>query len=191
MTKTKSLHELTAELGKAYKTWKSGETSKDNLRKDFFQSVTDRYANSKGELEERYVVVDGTDLDVAEAKLRQKYPRWDILDIRVDEGYPDRFEAIIVERPEFKPYTFVNPTDGMVYTKQVSAGSIYVDDERLAQENPDLWEKVSYVPEPERQLRSLDDLAPDVLAELAEYMYEGPPKVSLPAPRKAKPEELE
>ena len=181
-----TLNEVTTKLGSSYREWKKSEKDKESYRKDFFDAVT----KTEPDLEQKYLKVNALTPQGVEEFVAKKYPRWRVADLRPDSEEDHSWEVIIEERPEFKTYSYVNKDDGFVYTKQVSSGSIFVDDERLADENPSLYEQVTVIPEPQRQLRPLEELEPELLAKLAEYMYEGPPKVSLAAPRKAKPEEL-
>jgi hypothetical protein len=210
------LTKITTELGEAYKAWKDGEKDKDELRKQFFTAIDERLAQEKPA--EKYVTIGhrGMAEEDARERLTKKYPTW-----KVDELRPsgDGWEAILVELSAYAAFTFVNAADGKVYQRQVSAGSVYIDDERLLEEDPDLWFKVTEVPnrgtladllyecgvdhlevdnkidylwpESQRVLRPLDSLDADTLAALSEYIYEGKPTVKLAAPRKAKAEELE
>lgn len=211
------LTKITKSLGESYKAWKDGEKAKDEDRKKFFTAVDEKLRKEKPA--EKYVTVDtpGDEEEVREL-LVKKYPTWVVEAVRpTPEG--GIWEAILTEITTFTPYTFVNKEDGKVYQRQVSAGSAYVDDERLQEEDPDLWLKVTEVPnrgvladllyecgvdheevddridyfwpDSERQLRDLESLDADTLAALSEYIYEGKPTVKLAAPRKAKAEELE
>lgn len=182
-----SLNDLVDKLGQEYRAWKEAEGKKDELRKEFFKLVTEEVSD---QLEEKYVTVTAILEEDVRDYVAKKYPRWEIIDLRPEGTIQDLWEVIIEENPEYKTYSYVDHDHGYVYTKQVSSGSMYVDDERLQQKDPDLYEQVTYVPEPERKLRSLEELEPELLARLSEYLYEGRPKVSLAAPRKAKPEEL-
>jgi len=78
-----------------------------------------------------------------------------------------------------------------VYQKQIVAGSIMFDDKRLKNDHPDIYNKVTFIPEPERQLKPFEEIDDELLAILQDYIYEGKPIVKLAAPRKAKQEELE
>jgi hypothetical protein len=232
------LTKITAELGEAYKTWKDGEKDKDEFRKQFFTAIDEQLAQEKSA--EKYVTIVATDEEQARDRLAKKYPTWKVDEIRLQTcsgdtdgdgdcsrqcpdhcNRPKTWEAILAELTVYAPYTFVNAADGKVYQRQVSAGSVYIDDERLREENPELWVKVTEIPnrdlilllldeydaserdpKPEvvldemwslegRVLKSLDSLDADTLAALSEYIYEGKPTIKLAAPRKAKAEELE
>lgn len=100
------------------------------------------------------------------------------------------FRMIDNEVGKDEAFEFVNATDGFVYTRQISKGAPSLDDERLREEDPELWEEITYVPEPERTLKPLDDLTPEQLARLGDYLVAGRQTVKLGAPKKVKPEDL-
>jgi hypothetical protein len=67
-----------------------------------------------------------------------------------------------------------------------------LDDERLEEENPELYERAMYklpwgdlVPRPVETLSTMDQTL------IREYIYQGLPKIKLAAPRRASDEELE
>lgn len=95
------------------------------------------------------------------------------------------------ERPEFMGYSYVNVSDGMVYTRQVVDGPQLLDDDRLEQEDPHLFATATIeLPWGVTMVRPFDTLHPDDLAAISKYLYRGAPTVKLPAPRRAKDEEL-
>lgn len=183
------LDKVTNELGYQYRVWKGAEKKKEESKKQFFELVN----NEVNMLAERLVEISARDEAQAFDIVKMRYPRWIICDFRCTKVMESKrvFEFIIEENREYKTHSFTNPTDGLVYTRQVVAGSPQIDDERLREDDPELYEAVTYVPEPERQLRPLDELTDVEMAKLSEYMYEGAPIVKLAAPRKAKPEDLE
>ena len=91
---------------------------------------------------------------------------------------------------EGEAFEYVNKTDGLVYSRQISNGAPLLDDERLREEDPELWDQITYIPEPERTLKPLDELDPELLAKVGSYLITGRVTTKLGAPRKAKPEEL-
>lgn len=180
------LNAVTEQLAKAYDSWKSGEKAKNKLRDEFFEAVlAEVESRSRAE---KYASVSAKNEADARDKLNKQHPTWEIEEIRQNEN---QWEAVLVENPKYVAFTYVNKDLGLVFQKQVSAGSIYIDDERLAEEDPELYEQVTYIPEPQRELKQLETLPPDVLAKLTDYIYEGKPTIKLSAPRKAKDEELE
>lgn len=166
---------VATELGKSYLAWKSNERKKDTARKKFFKLATEDLVQS--ELAEDVVEIEATDAEQARDLISKKYPAWSVETVR---EHPDRegwFEAIIQENPDLLPYALVE--GGFKIKRVVSKGQTFIDDERLLAEDPDLWHTVTYVPEPERRLHSLDDLDSPTLAKLQPYIYEGEPKISL------------
>lgn len=176
--------EVTSRLGEAYRAWKSSEKEKDEYRKRFFE-LADEALEGTTVLER--VEVEAESAEEALAQVEKRFPQWRVQDIRsLNNGW---FQVIIEEDPSLRPYQFVNPDDGQVYSRQVSSGTMHLDEERLQADDPELFEAVTYIPQ-ERQLRSLEELEPEQVARLQEYLYEGRPRVKLAPPREAKPEEV-
>lgn len=94
------------------------------------------------------------------------------------------FRMIDNEVGEDKPFEFVNESDGFLYSRQISQGAPSLDDEKLKREDPELWEEITYVPEPERILRPLEELDPDQIAKLGDYLVPGKKMNKLAAPKK-------
>ncbi|WP_028058392.1 hypothetical protein [Candidatus Solirubrobacter pratensis] len=187
-----TLDESTAALGRAYEGWKLHEKAKNTRRDEFFERMTDLAAESGlAEVLVETVAANGVE---ATDRLEKYHPRHKVDAIRVGlpagrDGY--EYEAILIERPEFKPMSYVNAEDGTVYTKQVQDGPFLVDDERLAKENVLLYEQLVFeFPWGGTTLRPLDSLHADNLAALQPYIYRGKPVVKLAAPREATEEEL-
>lgn len=184
---TNDLKDLTLRLGLGYRAWKDGEKVKNTAKDDFFEAVEEMFREQN--LAEKFVTVHAESEADAREILAKQNPDWVVGRVlSLEDG---RYEGLIIENAAYQPFSFVNPDDGMVYSKQVVAGQVFVDDERLKSEDPDLYEQVTYVPEPERVLKDLDDLPAHVLAKLSEYIYQGRPTVKLAAPRRATDEELE
>lgn len=181
-----SLEEVTSQLGLHYKEWKAAEKEKDKFKKEFFKLATEAVEDS---LAEQVVDVGYRGMPEVDARnlLANGYPRWTVTDIRVSS---DGYEAILKENPALKKFSFVN-ADGLMYERQVSVGSPIIDDEALQIQDPELYERITYVPEPERVLRPLEELDADDLSALGQYIYDGKATVKLAAPRKAKTEELD
>lgn len=208
-----NLEDITTELAVSYKQWKDGEKLKNTWKDKFFEAVTKEAKESPAE---KYVTITAPDESVARERLQKQNPAWMVDEIRPISAGSDTYEAVLVENPAYAAFTYVNRDLGMIFQKQVSAGSIYVDDERLQEENPQLWHKVTVIPNADvirnviyecggdvdqfeglwytyqgpRELKDLSTLDADTLAALSEYIYQGKPTVKLAAPRKAKDEEL-
>lgn len=214
-----NLTDVTRQLGTHYLSWKEFETSKNECKNRFFEAVTEKIRNEWVPVE-KYAICDALSEAEARKELERMHSGWLIDTIRENPDAQGEWEAIMVEDPELKAFTYVNPEDGMVYTRQVVSGSPTLDDERLKAEDPDLWREITYVPhfdaiigvmyefgvdgvqmdkfdrlwdicEGPRLLRPLDELPPETAAKLQRYVYIGRPTVKLSAPRKAKPEELD
>lgn len=190
----RTLLEITKDLGDAYKRWKSGEKDKEARRKEFFAEATKEAA--AGTLAQKTVqVAEGVETEEeARAWVGRQYPTWNVIDFDFDED-EEVLLALLEENPEYIERVFINPEDGTVYTKNVTSGSPYLDEEQLQAENPELWERISEEPPPPppppRRLLPSEKIDPDDLALMEKYMYPPQPQVKLLAPRKVKDEELE
>ena len=103
----------------------------------------------------------------------------------------DEFFKILDEKiGKGEAFEFVNKKDGLVYSRQISRGAPSLDDDRLRKEDPELWDEITYVPEPERTLRPLEDLSPEQLAKVSSYLLPGKITPKLGAPRKATLDDL-
>jgi hypothetical protein len=177
------LIKITQQLGSSYAESKKWDKSKTEARAEFFKIAKEQHEI----LAEKIVLVDANSLADAIAMAEKLYPGWVPLSAtQVENG----FDVRIKENAEYKPFTFVNPEDGMVYQKQIVAGSVMFDDERFQKDHPELYNVVTYMPEPKRELRPLDELSDEVISIIQDYVYEGKPVVKLAAPRKAKEDEL-
>lgn len=211
-TKIRTPEEIIAELAPAYTEWKSGEKGKEKFKKEFFTAVTE-YLKEEGNQAEELVSLEAPDEETALRYVEQRYPAWLVDDIRDHPTESGSYEVIIVENPEYQPFTI--EFDGKVWGRQVAAGATMLDNERLEEENPELWKSVTTYPWLElmeaiayeagkdgedveeyverqcerhglkRQLLPLGDLPDEVMAELKDYFYEDKPQVKLPAPKKA------
>jgi hypothetical protein len=177
------LEEITKELGLAHSRAKEWDKVKTDYRAEFFKIADESHET----LAEKVVSVDATSLAEAISMAEQQYPGWTPLSANETE---DGFDVRVKEDPKYKPFTFVNSEDGMVYQKQVVAGPVMFDDERFKEDYPDLYHVVTYIPEPKRELRPFEDLSDEQILIIQEYVYEGKPVVKLAAPRKAKEDEL-
>lgn len=176
---------VTSRLGKSYVAWKTAEKKKEKDRQDFFDLAIEQV--DKSALAQMTVTIPTGAVandDEVIAWLAEKYPKWTLVK---SEIRPEYIRAIIQEDPKYKPVTYINPTDKMVYTRQVQEGSPYLDDNALKAEDYALWVRVS---EETRTLKDIATLPAEDLAALQGYFRFKKPVVKLAAPRKAKPEEL-
>lgn len=177
------LEEITKELGVAYSRAKEWDKNKTGYRAEFFKLATESHET----LAEKVVNLPANSLADAILQAEKKYPTWTPLSATEAES---GFDVRLKENPEYRSFTYVNPSDGMVYQKQVVSGAVMFDDEKFKEDHPMLYEIVTHVPKPQRELRPLDELSDEQIAILQDYIYEGKPVVKLAAPRKAKEDEL-
>ncbi len=193
-----SLERLTRELYDAYekaKEWKKRldgdpKTKKNRetgFKEAFFAAATEAMAQAP--LAQKTEVVAARDAVDAEKEAQRRNPCWNVKTVKTQyEGDPETVYLVLLEEnPEFKEFSYTNKTLKKTFTKQIAAGTPEVDSDKLKSRDPDLWERITV---PARELRPLEDLTPDDLAALQEYIYPGKPQIKLAQPRKAKPEEL-
>lgn len=179
-----SLDEITSELGVTYDAWKQGEKEKNKLKERFFAAATEELAQETPAqiLEE----VHADSAEKASELAAKKFPRFRVLDVLEDgEG---RYRVALEELPQFRPFTHINKADGRVYSRQINEGAAILDDERIQEEDPELWKQIT---EPQRVIKPLEKLTSEQLVALRPYIYASKPVAKLSAPRQAKPEELE
>lgn len=213
MSKDRSPEEIVADLAPAYKEWKGGEKTKNKLKTEFFDSITE-YLKKSGVQAEDLIYVIASSPDEAIEIAEKQNPGWVVDDWRDHPTEPRAYEIIIRENPEFQPFTI--EYDGQIWGRQVAEGSTMLDDERLKADNPDLWIEVSSYPYQdllediayeagmhhhevedyvarqciahgiERSLKPMNEISEGLLAELKNYTYIGTPTVKLPSPKKVK-----
>jgi hypothetical protein len=166
--------------------WKAAEKQKNELREEFFKLATEE-AKQKP-LSQMTHVVYGPTQEMADKRVIEIYPTWTVMHVEQDkaEGW---FKYLLQENPKYSSWTFVNPEDGKVYSRQVTT-SVMLDEERMQEVDPDLYEAVTDIKK-ERVMRPTEELTDEQLALVSEYVYEGKPRLKLAAPRKAKPEDYE
>lgn len=143
-TKTRSPEEIITELAPAYHEWKGGEKSKNQLKTEFFDAITE-YLSESGEQADMLVTVRAQDAESAIENAEKLNPAWVAVDQREGEGENDGFwEIILEERPEYQAFTIEH--DGHVWGRQVADGGTLLDDERLQVEDPELWTAVTEYP---------------------------------------------
>jgi len=218
MTKLEKLTKDLGEAYDAYKaaerTFAGEDKKKKNrqtgLKEEFFDGATELVAKST--LAQKTVVVP-EGIEDQESWAARRNPRWKVLEV-------ENNRVLLEEDPRFKPFTYVNRKTKRVWTRSVRDGSLLLDDNELQERDLDLWKRVTqlvnydFVCEvlfhanvhasdidefidkievfcpAERALVPFENMSPDDLADVQEYMYPGSPVVSLSSPRKAKPEEL-
>lgn len=179
---TSDLETITTKLGKSYKKYKEYLQIKDKLKEDFFKEASSLlFTGTKQE----WIKVRNEDEAYEEANKR--FPDYKVVDV---QGSSMRFLLTLEEIADFSPYEFVNPKDKQVYKRIRQEGSIWLDDEAIMDENPNLYQQITR-PRTGRELIPLDELPDDILPEVQKYIYPGKPIMKLAAPRKATKDELE
>ncbi len=195
-TKPKTLAEAVAELAEAYEQYKQAEkrlkgdakTKKNRepgLKELFFDEATKASKASLAKKTVRLTAEEAASREGARDEALQRNPGWIALNVREEEY---GWVVVLQEDPAYKSYEYVDGKNKLVWKKQISAGSAWVDDQLLQARDPKLWERVS---EPTRVLCDLSTLDGEDLAKVQKYIYPGPLQIKLAAPRKAKPEELD
>lgn len=183
MKNKKKLAELTKKLGKAVREEKTAKKDREKLRSEFFDLAT----KSVTTLAQKTVRSDASTKSEAQEEIEKGYPRWEVIEIR-STGHD--WKVLIKEKPEFKTFFFANPDDGHVYQRNVVEGSPTLDDERLREEDPELWERITYI---HKELKLLEPKlwGEEDQAKAEKYWYTGNPTLRLEPPRKAKPEDFD
>lgn len=178
---TTELEELVKELADSYHLEKSAKKTKDELRKQFFGSVTKGFNES--DLAEDLVVVDAEDEETALKEAELKHPTYSAEAAREHPEAEGKFEVIIRERPEYKSFSI--SVNGEVWQRQTIVGAPVIDEVRLQQEDPELFEEVTTLPT-ERVMKPLKDIDDIALARLQRYVSPGKITQKLPAPKEDK-----
>jgi hypothetical protein len=145
----RSPEEVVEELHPAYQEWKGGEKAKEKLKKEFFTGITE-WIKENGEPEEDYLIVIGADEEAAIEAAEKERPGWIVEAVRPylaegdEEQVPDAWEVIVSENPEFMPFTI--EFAGKVYGRQIVEGPSMLENERLEEEDPELWARVAKYP---------------------------------------------
>jgi hypothetical protein len=178
--------DITRQLGEAYRAWKHAERVKNELRDAFFKAATE-------ELEQEVPpqVVERVEADSEESALRvaqRRFVRHRCVDVaRVSDT---EYNVTLEEDASIRPFTYINPGDEYVYSRQVVEGSPILDDDGVREEHPELWEEITEEVV-ERRMKPMSELTPEQAEALRPYIAMPKPHVKLGAPRPAKPEELD
>jgi hypothetical protein len=181
---SEELNDVTRRLGENYDLYKEYEKAKNRLRDQFFERVTEELAE---EVPPQIIAEYEGDEEQALRQAQRQYVRHKVISTEKTKG---GYKVILEEDPAFRPFEYVNPSDGRVYRRSVVAGSPSLDDDALQEENPELWHSITEVVV-KRELKPLEDLTPEQVAELQPYITMPEPQVKLTAPRRATQEELD
>lgn len=180
------LNEITGELGRQYRAWKESEKAKDKLKKWFFDAATEALKDATpSQVIER---IEAVDEEEALRIAQRRFQRHRVVD--VVEHSEGQWDLILEEDPQLKDFSWINPSDGQVYSRVIAEGAPSLDDESLMEEQPGLWEAIT-TEVTSRELRPLEELTPEQVAAIQPYLTMPKPQSRLLAPRKAKKEELD
>jgi hypothetical protein len=186
--------QLAASLGDAYDAFKAAEKkfagtkgakAQPGLKQEFLDEATQAAAQEI--LATKVTSFADTTEEKALEQAKKRNPRWDVERTSYDKKRRV-WLVMMKENPKYKNFTYVDKKNKRVWQKQVVDGSPWLDEVELKAKDNDLWERVSKM---ERVFKGIDELTPQELAEIEDYIYPGAPIVKLAAPRKAKKEELE
>ncbi len=180
------LSDITQRLGEAHRRWKEAEKAKNDARDEFFRAIKesagpDMVAQGVEEIE---AVNEEEALRVAQ----RRFHRHKVLDVvEQDVG---RWKVILEEDLDYRPYQYVNPIDGQVYSKIIAENAPSLDDEALQTDHPDLWNRITREVY-SRELLPLEELDPEDVEALQPYITIPKPSIRMGNPRKATSEELD
>jgi hypothetical protein len=209
-----TLNEICDDLCDAYFIKKDAEKEQAQLRVEFFNKATEESASLP--LAQKVYFSSINDPEQV-----QKYnPGWRILDTQKVKGGHPAWKFSLEEDPAFKEYVHIvkrNSNFGYHIKRSIVSGSPVLDDERLKDEQPDLWHNITEQPlhsilvnlatecsvdDPDqvanefaikimlpRTLLPLEGLDDELRHKIKPYLYEAPPTPKLLI-RKAKKEEL-
>lgn len=128
--------EITKDFGEVYRFSKEWETLKSQAQKAFFDEATRLQAQEKIPRK----VIDAPDVEDLIEWAKLYHPGWVIIDVDVEEG-----KLILEQDPKLMEFVFVNPEDGYTYKRSQTNAAPQLDDERLFDEDQDLyWEITSW-----------------------------------------------
>jgi hypothetical protein len=179
-----TLEEVATKFRIAHQEAETHEAEKKKLRKLFFDLID----IPESELAQQTIFYEGEN---PERHVAVFYPKWRIVTKALLDEFPAEWKIIIQEDPEKRNFLYVTE-DGWTLQRTVAESAPQVDLERLAQENPHLWQNITVQPPPPpRELKPLEDLTEDQKRELREFLTEPALKPTMQKPRKANPDELE
>lgn len=137
------------DLGRTYFKRKLLQEEQDKFRKEFFQYATKSFSDH--DLSKQVVLLPEDQQGSPEDYIGKYYPDWTIKEI--DKRVSPIVSVVIQENPELKSFTKIIKLDswdnkgkqvfGYVISRSISSGQIYVDDERLAALDFDLYWEVT------------------------------------------------
>src|SRR5208282_2645642 len=157
---SENLDTITKELGTRYEVSKTAAAELAAKKSEFYKAIDAEIVETET-LAQQIVGYTG---DPAEC-VKVFYPGW-----RVVSSDPEDNTAVIEEDPAFKKFVHVNPEDGKFYRRNISQEGPSLDDERLQQEDPALWKRIT---KPARVLKPFYTVSNKDLAALQAYFVPG------------------
>lgn len=109
------------------------------LRQEFFDAATSSI--QEDELATKTILLDEW-TDELKNRVVKYHPGWEIISAReADDG----FKVIVRENADLKQVTV--EYDGYKITKQIRSGTVMIDDDRMKNEDPDLYESITTWPD--------------------------------------------
>jgi hypothetical protein len=137
----RTLDAITEDFGDTYATVKDVTKEKTLLQNEFFAAAT-------AELETRQLARKTVMFDIERYGATNMtewvtiyHPGWRFIEVNDQD-------LLIEEDPALLSFTYVNKIDKTVYGRDTVRQSPQLDDERLREEDPDLWQEISSWPEP-------------------------------------------
>lgn len=162
------------ELAKAYDDWKEAGTEKD-LAKDKFYELANEAIVERG-LATKAVVIDAPAEGLALRRARQHNPGWNVQSLRRES--PGTYAVVLIEDQALQAFSYEH--EGRKVSRQVSRGSVLIDEEWLAEADPELLTKVTVkLPWGVLVPRPLESLDHQTIAALTSYLYNDKPRMSL------------
>lgn len=133
---------ITEELGKWHATSKESKKELDKRKDEFFDAITDHLNVNKSSLSSRTVLYphDLVDISKVEEWVKTYHPGW----VMVSHTLRDYGIVLqIQEDPAFKKFVYINPRDKKVYQRNVVQDPTYLDTDKLKEDHPDVWLKIT------------------------------------------------
>src|SRR5208282_5423416 len=158
---SENLDTITKELGTRYEVSKTAAAELAAKKSDFYTAIDAEIIETTTLAQQ--TVAPPKDFGEPETYVKVFYPGWYVIEEN-EEG------ILIEEDPAFKKFVHVNLEDGKLYRRNVSQEGPSLDDERLQQEDPALWKRIT---KPARVLKPFDTVSNKDLAALQAYFVPG------------------
>lgn len=134
----RNLIDITFDLGINHEISKASKKDLESSRSEFFDIATKTL--EEGSLAKRNITINDNCGESVDLYIEKWYPGWRMVKSKpIDDGFLVQIE----EDPSLKKFVFINPSDGRVYQRNAIQGNPYLDDDKIKQRDPDLWERIS------------------------------------------------